>query len=244
MIQDYHISEYPQFQDLLPKDTQYFPILKDWKELQEMVKDCNKRMDFIPYVEPHTHCIYLKQHIPKEYEKEIANCGYIIGNAVSHWSPKRQKKVPEYKIQVIQLISEGKLLTEAAKSSGVKTRVVRAWITEDEVFAKDIENAETDAMDVFETEARRRAKDGVEEFVVSHGKVVMHPETGQPLKTHRFSDGLLQFILKGRRRDVFGDKKEVDTNVSFDTNASMSDLERKFAAITAAEEDEKKASEK
>ena len=74
MIQDYHITEYPQFQEILPKDTQYIPVLKDWKELQDMVKDCNERMDFVPYVEPHTHSTYLKEHVPKEYKEEMEEC--------------------------------------------------------------------------------------------------------------------------------------------------------------------------
>ena len=58
-------------------------------------------------------------------------------------------------------------------------------------------------LDALEDEAMRRAKDGVARFVVSGGKVVMHPETGEPLTKRVFSDTLAMFLLKARRPERY-----------------------------------------
>jgi hypothetical protein len=92
-------------------------------------------------------------------------------------------------------------------------------------------------MDTMEKEAIRRAKHGVLEPVVSKGEVVFwtNPETGnkEMLQQRKYSDGLMMFILRGRRRDIYGEKREIDATHKFDVTGAKSELERKFASAIA-----------
>jgi hypothetical protein len=57
------------------------------------------------------------------------------------------------------------------------------------------------AIDGLEAEAMSRAQQGVTEAIYYQGDIVGTKQT--------YSDGLLQFLLKGRRREVYGDKQEI-----------------------------------
>jgi hypothetical protein len=58
-----------------------------------------------------------------------------------------------------------------------------------------------EAPDALEDEVMRPAKDGVPEPVFHQGRVVS--------QTRRFSDTLAMFILKSKRREVWGERQEV-----------------------------------
>ena len=60
------------------------------------------------------------------------------------------------------------------------------------------------AADVLEAEARRRALDGVESFVVNRDGVVRHE--GEPLRVRRYSDALLLALLKAHRPEKYKDR--------------------------------------
>jgi hypothetical protein len=68
----------------------------------------------------------------------------------------------------------------------------------DPVFASVWEDAEEIAADRLEKEARRRAVTGVEEPLVSAGKLVRDSE-GQPITIRRYSDNLLLALMKAHR---------------------------------------------
>ena len=76
-------------------------------------------------------------------------------------------------------------------------------------------------LDALEDEAMGRAKEGCARFVVSGGKVVMHPETGEPLTERVFSDTLAMFLLKARRPDRYRERSSVDLTVAGDLAARM-----------------------
>ena len=78
---------------------------------------------------------------------------------------------------------------------------VYAWRDRDETFADAWDVATDAAADVLETEARRRAVDGVETKVYFEGE-----EVGTKVY---YSDRLLEFLLKGRRPEVFGDRLNI-----------------------------------
>ena len=63
--------------------------------------------------------------------------------------------------------------------AGVSRRTVYALRNNDEAFAKASEEAEDVAADRLETEAWRRGVDGVEETVISLGKVVQGPRASR-----------------------------------------------------------------
>ena len=87
---------------------------------------------------------------------------------------------------------------------------------DDPDFAAAWDAAMETGLDALEDEAMRRAKDGVSRFVVSGGKVVMHPETGEPLKEHVFSDALTMFLLRARRPERYKERSAVDLTVAGD----------------------------
>jgi hypothetical protein len=98
----------------------------------------------------------------------------------------------------------------------------------DEDFAKAWDEAMEEGIDRAEQAAFKRAVDGWEEPVIDKGRLayayrrVVDDEgketfepvidaNGQPvpLTVRKHSDGLLTFVLKGRRRGTYGDKTEV-----------------------------------
>lgn len=79
------------------------------------------------------------------------------------------------------------------------------WLREDEDYADRFQAAKDDFADRLEAEARRRAIDGVQRYVVSAGKLV-YDEEGRPLIEHVYSDSLLSQMLKAHRRELYGDR--------------------------------------
>lgn len=113
----------------------------------------------------------------------------------------------------------------ACSAVGVSRDTHYDWLKKDEAYAKAFEVARTRAVDMLECEAWRRAKEGVVEPMLHAGRRVVEtvdaPElddegnpTGKTIKVDRpivvvrYSDNLLMFLLKGRKREVYGDKVE------------------------------------
>lgn len=150
------------------------------------------------------------------------------------WGPERLSKIPEYKLQIVELIASGLFISEICQQIGITPPTVRKWRAEDKEFDEAYSDAEAQVTDTLEKEAIRRARNGVLEPVVSGGKVVMDPANpGEILQVRRYSDGLMQFLLKGRRREVYGDKREISAQVGIDVVGAKSSLEAKFAAAAA-----------
>jgi hypothetical protein len=111
---------------------------------------------------------------------------------------------------------------------------VRSWRLQDKEFDEACSDAESSVTDTLERSAIRRARDGVLEPVVSGGKLVMDPEDpGRPLMQRRYSDSLLWNLLRSRRREVYGDKQQIDANVQFDSTGAKDSIKAKFAAAVA-----------
>jgi hypothetical protein len=85
----------------------------------------------------------------------------------------------------------------AGRAAGVARSVVYGWMEHDRRFSQDYHQAEEDAADLLEAEAMRRAVAGVEEPVVSMGKLV-RGDDGRPLMVRRYSDTLLLGLLRAR----------------------------------------------
>ena len=153
-----------------------------------------------------------------------------LGNSGS-WTEERLRKIPMYKRQIIEGIASGLFMSEIVEELAFTLKVVRKWRMEDKEFDTDISDAEARVTDSLEKEAIRRAKNGVLEPLVAGGKLVTGPD-GEIMQIRRYSDGLMQFLLKGRRREVYGDKQEIDAKVGIDVVGAKSSLEAKFAAAT------------
>lgn len=89
----------------------------------------------------------------------------------------------------------------AAAAAGTTARQVRKYRDENAEFDVAYKEAEDEAADALELEARRRALEGVEKGVYFKGERV---DTEV-----EYSDSLLQTLLKGRREAVFGDKRRI-----------------------------------
>ena len=92
--------------------------------------------------------------------------------------------------QFLKALAEtGSVATSAALAGTSRTRVYELRKA-DPAFASAWEDAEEIAADRLEEEARRRAVEGVEEPLVSGGKLV-RDDNGQPITVRRYSDNLL-----------------------------------------------------
>jgi len=103
-----------------------------------------------------------------------------------------QKKV------FLSSLSEFPSTAMAARAAGVSMTTAYKHKYKDADFSEAWDIAIEIGYNILEAEAIRRAVMGVKEDVYHKGEVV-----GQVTK---YSDTLLAFLLKGRRRDVFGDK--------------------------------------
>jgi transposase-like protein len=156
-----------------------------------------------------------------------------LGNA-GGWSAERLALIPQYKARIVELIASELFLSEICLELDISPGAVRIWRQQDKSFDEAYTDAEASVTDSLEKEAIRRAKNGVLEPVISQGKVVM--EGSEPLMVRRYSDSLMQFLLRGRRRDVYGDKREVDAKVGIDMTGAKDSLATKFAAAQTAGE--------
>lgn len=103
----------------------------------------------------------------------------------------------------LAVYSETGNLTAAAQAAGVTRRQHYEW-AEDPEYRKAFNDAQEQATDALEAEARRRAYQGVEEptgwYQGSPGGYVT-----------RYSDTLLIFLLKGMRPDRYKERSQVET---------------------------------
>lgn len=91
-------------------------------------------------------------------------------------------------------------VTAAVRAAGVPFEVADRRRSDDESFARRWANAEQQAIDALEAEARRRAVEGVDEPVFYQGR-----QTGT---VRKYSDALLSLLLKARRPGKFVDRED------------------------------------
>lgn len=97
-------------------------------------------------------------------------------------------------------------ISKAAEMAGVCRASHYNWINDDETYKIYFTEAEQEAIDMLETEARRRALNGVSEPVFYQGM-----ECGT---VQKYSDTLLIFLLKGARPQKYRENVSVDANVN------------------------------
>lgn len=89
----------------------------------------------------------------------------------------------------------------ACEAAGVGRSSHYRWLTEEEGYRTSFQDAQDDAVDLLEEEARRRAVEGVEEpvgwYQGSPGGTVL-----------KYSDTLLMFLLKGIRPEKYRERVE------------------------------------
>jgi hypothetical protein len=119
------------------------------------------------------------------------------------------KTTPRARAKFLEGLAKGLSATGAAALAGVGRCSVYAWRNADPEFAKAWDDAIEAGTDILEDEALRRALEGNAEPMVSMGKVV-RGDDGYPLLVKKHADGLMQFLLKGRRREKFSERVQQD----------------------------------
>lgn len=153
------------------------------------------------------------------------------------WNDERRAKIPEYKEQICQMLAAGMYISEISAALGVEPSTMRQWEKADPEFREKMQDARSAHTDTLEKEAVRRARDGVEEVVISQGRVVMvaNPDDPDgpmlPLKRRNYSDTLMMFLLKGQRREIYGEKVELDNQHSFNLEGTKERLAAKLAGL-------------
>jgi len=116
------------------------------------------------------------------------------------------------------------VISHACDAAGIARSTAWRQYQDDEEFKAAWDDAMETAIDKAEAEAYRRAVQGWHEPVIDKGRLAwaykrnedgtfeaILDANGQPvpLTVRKHSDGLLTFVLKGRRRNVYGDKTEL-----------------------------------
>ena len=115
----------------------------------------------------------------------------------------RTKRTPEKDEEFFALIEEsGGNVTKALDQSTYCRTAFYEWKKEDPEFAKRVDDAIEKGVDALESEAVRRARDGVDEPVYYQGS-----KCGV---VRKYSDTLLIFLLKGKRPDTYRERLGID----------------------------------
>lgn len=172
----------------------------------------------------------------EEYTYSAPNVGGKGG-----WSKERLAMIPEYKSIIVSRLREGIFISEIAEELDMNPRVIRKWRDEDLEFRARCDDAEEYYIDKADRELAMRALHGVAEVILNPQtkQIVMDarhrdPVTGistTPLVIMRKNSGDLQFYLRHKRPDVYGEKKTIDANVSMDVEAAAKEFDDKLDAI-------------
>jgi hypothetical protein len=117
-------------------------------------------------------------------------------------------------------------VTRACEAADVSRKEAYLRREKDPDFAQEWDAAQERVTDLLEEEAVFRATDGREE-------VVGVSKTGVPITSVKRSDRLLEFLLKGRRRALYGDRAGVQVQFTAEQIREMSDadLDRLIAKL-------------
>lgn len=116
---------------------------------------------------------------------------------------KRHRLTRERQQQFLRSLADTGNVTLSVKLAGTSVGRVYTLRHSDPAFRQAWDEAEEIAADRLEAEAWRRAVDGVDEPVVSAGKLV-RDEAGNAVVVRRYSDMLLLALLRARRPQKFG----------------------------------------
>jgi len=141
---------------------------------------------------------------------------------------KRLKLTKARQERFLTSLAETGNVTAAVATAGTSRTRVYELRKADPGFAARWEEAEEIAVDALEAEARRRAIEGVQEPLVSAGKLV-RDDDGQPMAVRRYSDNVLLALLKAHRPP----RRERSVRFKLPPLRSAADAASAMAALTA-----------
>jgi hypothetical protein len=114
----------------------------------------------------------------------------------------------QLKSDFIDALAEYGNITTAARTAGCSRRVVYDWQEKDDQFAAACREAEIQATETLEAEARRRAVEGV----TTETPIYVKGELAHTIVETKYSDTLLIFLLKARAPDKYRERFDVRTS--------------------------------
>ena len=121
-------------------------------------------------------------------------------------------------------IADSGNITAACEAARLSRAAMYAWRADDPSFAAEWDAALELGLDSLEDELMRRAKDGTLRPVFQGGELVGH--------IREYSDTLGIFMLKSRRRHVYGDRQFIEQRISLEAKiTAMSPEERRQRLI-------------
>lgn len=111
----------------------------------------------------------------------------------------------------------------ACRRAGVSHAFVVAWCRSDSQVEEAIKQAIDAGTSVLESAAIRRAVKGVKEPIMHNGDIVAYKR--------KYSDGLLETMLKARNPAVYGTKIDVNKTVTIKT-LSDAELDERITALS------------
>ena len=145
---------------------------------------------------------------------------------------RRLRLTRERQERFLKALAETGIVSAAVEIAGTSRTRVYELRKRNPGFAAGWEDAEERAADALEAEAWRRAVDGVQEPLVSGGKLV-RDDDGQPIAIRRYSDALMIALLKARRPERFKDRAVVEHDIT-DNLADRLDAARRRALAASA----------
>ena len=119
-------------------------------------------------------------------------------------------------------------VTTACGMAALPRETAYYWRSRDPDFGAMWDEALERGLDALEDEVMRRAKDGIEEPVYYRGAVVG--------ETRRYSDTLAMFILKSKRREVWGERQQIDLKYDWTQLSEAERLRKAAQMLDIAEE--------
>ncbi|HKF95947.1 MAG TPA: terminase [Gammaproteobacteria bacterium] len=101
----------------------------------------------------------------------------------------------------IDALGQSANISHACRASGISRTQAYSLKEKDPAFAEEWETALDQAVDRLEQEAWRRAVEGYQETTESGDRVSI---------THRYSDRMLEILLKGHRPERFVEKRQIE----------------------------------
>lgn len=123
---------------------------------------------------------------------------------------------------ILSALEAGATYAEAARVAQISYSTIRYWRQKDEDFAEACKVAFEAGTDLIETEARRRAVEGVEKPVGFH----QGRHTG--LYVRDYSDSLLVLLLKARRPEMYKDQASKSDSSTLDVTGARDALYSKL----------------
>lgn len=136
----------------------------------------------------------------------------------------------------------------AAISAKINRVAHYRWLAEDEVYAEAFAEAQTEAGERLEEEARRRAIEGVRRVKFYKGLPILLPvydkrgrpvldgagnQTYEPYAEHEYSDTLLIFLLKGAFPEKYKDRVQTQITDAKDETPKVIEIDDWYGNQTA-----------